>query len=94
LVPINIAQLQPWQIAVLHNMNLLGATAPATEQPKPRPAEEVSWPSPFRIGAPISPMSPFAAYSGLPTPGNMFTLDYGTTTPISPYKGFDMNVFK
>jgi hypothetical protein len=95
-VPVNIAQLQPWQIAILQQMNLLGGAAPAPTQPppRPRPDDEAPFPSPFRIGAPISPRSPFAGYPGLPTPGSMFTLDDGPTTPVSPYKGFDMNVFQ
>jgi hypothetical protein len=101
VVPIDISQLQPWQVHILQQMNILQAPPQQMQQPQvpppqmpPQAAEagKDALSSPFRFVSP-SP-SPFTRCQTLPTPGSIFAVGDGTRTPISPNQMFDMNVFK
>jgi hypothetical protein len=106
IVPINISQLQPWQVQILQQMNILQASPQPIQHnqlppqpqitaiPQPQLAEQRKDApfSPFKFGS-ASP-SPISRYQTFPTPGSLFIVDDGSRTPISPNQMFDMNVFK
>jgi hypothetical protein len=96
VVPVDLSQLQPWQVRVLCQFNIIEQhgqvqqSAELTSHSLFRSPQPESPESPFKI----APTSPFGQFQTVPTPGRIFTLDDGSHTPMSPGQLFHMNVFE
>jgi hypothetical protein len=102
VVPVDLSLLQPWQLQVLRQFKIIEPQTPEQGNGQICQTADLTWPASFTSPQPESPNlpftfapeSPFDHLQTLPTPEGIFTLDDGSRTPMSPGKGFNMNVFK